>query len=143
MEQMTIEQLLNDKRQEYDDKYQIPRTNQKEEGWQDDWHYTDIETPPKTDIYYCIQKDFKSETGFYNYTYMAWIFNHWWAYSGYGTKWLLVRGERRKWMRPFAWVEVPDLYYREDDHLQWLRENFVTKEDWEYEKRMIKIRSER
>ena len=42
-------------------------------------------------------------------------------------------------MKPFAWVEVPDLYYRTDEHHRFLCEIFVTKEDWEYEKSMMTL----
>ena len=129
--QLNIFDVIADKKKELDKKYDIPRDYQKEEGWTDDWHYTEMETPKEHGIYYCITHLFNSEH--YNYTYMAWAYGHWWAYAGYGTKWLLVRGERRKWMQPFAWVTVPDLYYRTDEHYQFLCENFVSKSDWEYE----------
>ena len=138
--QMTISDYLDrlDIIQKCEQKYQIPRDYQKEEGWTDDWHYTEVELPPEPNIYYCIHKLWNSEN--WNYTYMAWAYENWWAYAGYGTKWLLVRGERREYMRPFAWVRVPDLYYRTDDHCEFLRENFVTKEDWEHEQILEEIR---
>lgn len=137
--QLTLMQYVDEqqKLKELQKKFPIPKKYQKEEGWTDDWHYTDLELPEKNDVYYCIHMGFNSD--FYNYTYMAWAHGHWWAYAGYGVKWLLVRGERRKWMRPFAWVTVPDLYYRTDDHLQFLRENFVTNDEWEYEERIKRI----
>ena len=111
--------------QELDKKYDIPRDYQKKEGWTDDWHYTEIETPKEHGIYFCITE---LKGGHYNYTYMAWFHGYWWAYARFGTKWLIVNGERR---RPFAWVTVPDLYFRTDKHYWFLRENFVTEKDWE------------
>ena len=139
--QLNIFDVIADKKKELDKKYDIPRDYQKEEGWTDDWHYTEMETPKEHGIYYCITHLFNSEH--YNYTYMAWAYGHWWAYAGYGTKWLLVRGERREWMLPFAWVTVPDLYYRTDEHYHFLCENFVSKSDWEYEQTLEKMREER
>ena len=126
-------------KEELDAKYDIPRTHQKEEGWTDDWHYTELELPDKHDIYYCISK---LPEGHYNYTYMAWFHEHWWAYAGYGTQWLICNARIEQWL-PFAWVTVPDLYYRTDDHLEFLREHFPEEKDWEYEKKMEEIRSER
>lgn len=125
-------------KEELDAKYGIPRDYQKEEGWTDDWHYCEIEQPKEHGIYYVIHHGLNNE--YYNYTYMAWAYGHWWNYAGYGEKWLLVRGDRRKWMEPFAWVTVPDLYYRTDESYQFLAEHFVTKEDWEYEQRIEKLR---
>lgn len=123
------------------EKYPIPELEEKyrvEERWVDDWHYCDEELPKEHGVYYCIQAAKER----YNYTYMAYAYGQWWDYAGYGTTWLLVRGERREWMRPFAWVKVPDKYYQEDTHYQFLTENFVTEKDWEYEKRMMQIREE-
>ncbi len=135
------EEPQRDRKQELDEKYAIPREHQKEEGWTDDWHYTELETPTETGIYYCI----KDNTDYYNYTYMAWAYGHWWAYAGYGTKWLIIwEGSKRdEWLKPFAWVTVPDLYYRTDKHYQFLLENFVTKEDWKYEQKLEQYRKER
>lgn len=126
--------------QELDKKYDIPRDYQKEEGWTDDWHYTELELPTEHSIYFCITE---LKGGHYNYTYMAWFHGYWWAYAGYGTKWLIVNGERRNWLKPFAWVKVPDLYYRTDEHYWFLAEHFVTEKDWEYEKHFIEYRKER
>lgn len=130
-----LEELRNNIRQ----RYPIPKLSEKyrqEERWVDDWHYVAEELPPEPGIYYCIQecKDF------YNYTYLAYAFGHWWAYAGFGTEWLLIRGRREEWMMPFAWVRVPDLYYAKDTHYQFLSENFVKQKDWEYEQRMEEIR---
>jgi hypothetical protein len=141
--QINIYDWLKDEKptkEKLDAKYEIPRDHQKEEGWTDDWHYTELETPKEHGIYYCIHYGLNSD--FYNYTYMAWAYDHWWAYAGYGDKWLIVN-ERRKWLHPFAWVTVPDLYYRTDKHHQFLCEHFVTKEDWKYEQLMMELREKR
>ena len=68
--QLNIFDVIADKKKELDKKYDIPRDYQKEEGWTDDWHYTEMETPKEHGIYYCITHLFNSEH--YNYTYMAW-----------------------------------------------------------------------
>lgn len=132
--QIDLFSFIDERKKELDARYDIPRDHQKEERWIDDWHYTEIETPKEHGIYYCIHRGFNSD--FYNYTYMAWYMGHWWAYAGYGDKWLIVIGSRREWMMPFAWVTVPDLYYRTDDHLEFLREHFPTLKEWEYEKKV-------
>ena len=126
--------------EELDAKYNIPRDYQKKEGWTDDWHYTEIETPAENGIYYVIHEIRNSD--YWNYTYMAWFHGYWWAYAGYGNKWLICNDKPREWMIPFAWVEVPDLYYRTDDSYQHLREIFPSEKDWEYEKRMMEIHEE-
>ena len=136
--QISIFDYQTDRLSELEAKYPIPREYQKEEGWTDDWHYTELELPKNQGIYYCIHLGFNSD--FYMYTYMAWAYGYWWAYAGYGNKWLIVNSPRRQWMKPFAWVEVPDLYYRKDEHHRFLCEIFVTKEDWEYEKSMMELR---
>ena len=135
--QLTIFEINNARLKELQEKYPIPRHDPKvlaEEGWSDDWHYTDLEVPEEAGIYYCIHMGFNSD--YYHYTYMAYAYGQWWAYAGYGTKWLLVHGERRAWMKPFAWVRMPDLYMRKDEHYTFLFENFVRREDWEYEQRI-------
>lgn len=130
--QVTIAQFLRikAKEKELQEKYPIPRTYQKDEGWQDDWHYTEMELPKVSKVYYCIHKCFKSEH--YMYTYMAWAYGHWWAWESYTKKWLFVNDGRRAWMKPFAWVEIPDLYLRTDECLPIRLETFITKEDFEY-----------
>jgi hypothetical protein len=60
-----------------DAKYEIPRDYQQEEGWLDDWHYTEMELPKEHGIYYCIHHGLNSNI--YNYTYMAWAYGHWWT----------------------------------------------------------------
>ena len=126
-------------KEELDAKYEIPRNYQKEEGWTDDWHYTELETPEEPNIYYCI--NILHPSGHYNYTYMAWAYDHWWMYAGYGEKWMIINDRREK-ETPFAWVTVPDLYYRTDESYQFLFEHFVTEKDWNYEKKMMEIREE-
>ena len=130
--QMTLMQYIDEteKLKELQEKYPIPRKYQKEEGWIDDWHYTDLETPKESKVYYCIHLGFNSD--FYMYTYMAWAYGHWWAWESYQKKWLFVNDGRRAWMRPFAWVEIPDLYLRTDDCLQVRLETYITQKDYEY-----------
>ena len=132
--------LIKPTKEELDAKYNIPRDYQKKEGWTDDWHYTELETPAEHGIYYVIHELRNSDH--WDYTYMAWFHGYWWAYAGYGNKWLICNDKPREWMIPFAWVEVPDLYYRTDDSYQHLCEIFPSENDWEYEKRMMEIHEE-
>ena len=139
MEQLNLFDYIQDLQTAVKEKWDIPvdKKRRAEERWVDDWHYTELENPPEPNIYYCITL---LKSGYYNYTYMAYAFGHWWAYAGYGTKWLFVHGRREEWLKPFAWVRVPDLYMQTDDHYRFLFENFVTPKDWEYEQAMMKIR---
>ncbi len=138
--QITLFDYLEEKKNDIRQRYQIPKLPEKylkEERWVDDWHYVEEELPEEPGIYYCIQ----DRGEHWNYTYLAYAFKHWWAYAGFGTKWLFIQGERREWMMLFAWVRVPDKFYQEDPHYQFLSEHFVTEHDWEYEKKMMEIRA--
>ena len=54
MDQITLFDYMNEKKAEYEERYQIPRDYQKAEGWHDDWHYTDLELPTESKVYYTI-----------------------------------------------------------------------------------------
>lgn len=138
--QISIFDILQEKANDLRERYPIPTLPEKyriEERWVDDWHYTEEEEPEEAGIYYVIQ----DMGDYYNYTYMAYAFGHWWEYAGYGAKWLFINARREKW-HPFAWVRVPDKYYTDDPHYQFLAEHFVTAKDWEYEQTMERIREE-
>lgn len=139
MEQLNLFDYIQDIQTAVKEKWDIPvdKNRRIEERWVDDWHYTELENPPEPNIYYCITL---LKSGYYNYTYMAWAHGHWWAYAGYGEKWLFVHGRREEWLKPFAWARVPDLYVQKDEHYQFLFEHFVSQKDWEYEKTMMEIR---
>jgi len=120
MEQITFDDYS--KVMELENKYEIPRKYQKEERWTDDWHYTEIETPKESKIYYVICN---TPQGHYNYTYMAWAYKHWWWFDSYQKKWHRCSTVRFENHIPFAWVEIPDLYLRTDDCLEERFETFI------------------
>ena len=43
MDQITLFDYMNEKKAEYEERYQIPRSYQEAEHRHDDWHYTDLE----------------------------------------------------------------------------------------------------
>lgn len=131
MDQITLFDYMNEKKAEYEKRYQIPRGYQEAEHWHDDWHYTDLELPTESKVYYVIHKCFKSEH--YNYTYEAYAYSRWWWWDSYGSKWKAIHSPREDWMLPFAWVDIPDLYLRTDECLQVMLETMISKEDYEHE----------
>ena len=72
MEQISLFDYMNERKAQYEKRYQIPRGYQETEHWHDDWHYTDLELPTESKVYYVIHKCFKSEH--YNYTYEAYAY---------------------------------------------------------------------
>ena len=102
MEQLTI---FNNRIQ-----YPIPRLPKKylsEEGWWDDWHYTDEEQPTESNIYYTIYlwKDC------YMYTYMYFENGKWYEADTWFKKWQKPSHD------PFAWVGIPSRYMERDKGL--------------------------
>ena len=108
--QMTITDWMNER--DFSEIYPIPKLSKKvreDEGWCDDWHYCDKETPPETDVYYGIV--IFNET--YIYTYLAWAKNKWWEWESYQGKWMPVC----HFNKPLAWVRIPLLYRKRDTSL--------------------------
>lgn len=112
--QMTFEDLLNNKRQELEQRfpiYRLPKDTLREEGWVDDWHYAELESPDCDDVYYGITlwnhgKD-------YMYGYIAWVSNKgWYVWDSWKEVW--KQNTRRNVL---AWVQIPSLYRREDKSL--------------------------
>ena len=130
MDQITLFDYLDEKKAEYEKRYPIPKDYQKSEGWHDDWHYTDLELPTESKVYYTISL---TKDGNYFYTYKAYAYGRWWWWDSYGSKWKAVHSPREDWMLPFAWVDIPDLYLRTDSSLQIRLETFISKEDYEHE----------
>lgn len=130
MDQITLFDYMNEKKAEYEERYQIPRSHQKEEGWHDDWHYTDLELPTESKVYYTISL---TKEGHYFYTYKAYAYGRWWWWDSYGSKWKAIHSPRQDWILPFAWVDIPDLYLQTDSGLQIRLETFISKEDYEHE----------
>ena len=90
--------------------YPIPRLPKKyltEEGWWDDWHYTDEEQPAESNVYFAIQ-DFH---GCYMYTYMYYSEERGWFGADDWFKTWRKRGD------PFAWVGIPSKYMQVDKTL--------------------------
>jgi hypothetical protein len=130
MDQITLFDYLDEKKAEYEKRYPIPRDYQKEEGWHDDWHYTDLELPTESKVYYTIHL---TKEGNYFYTYKAYAYGRWWWWDTYGGEWKAIHSPRQDWMIPFAWVDIPDLYLRTDSSLQIRLETLISKEDYEHE----------
>lgn len=130
MDQITLFDYMNEKKAEYEKRYQIPRDYQEAEHWHDDWHYTDLELPTESKVYYTISL---TKEGNYFYTYKAYAYGRWWWWDSYGSKWKAIHSPREDWMLPFAWVDIPDLYLRTDSCLQVMLETFISKEDCEHE----------
>ena len=92
--------------------YPIPRLPQKyltEEGWWDDWHYTDEEQPTESNVYFTI----RDCNGYYMYSYFY--------YSADEQKWYEADDWFKKWItpkiNPFAWVGIPSKYLQVDKTL--------------------------
>jgi hypothetical protein len=83
--------------------YPIPRLQKRwldEEGWTDDWHYADKETPTKDDYYHTfwqvrLRKDKEYE---YQYTYTTALFHE--------GSWYLYNHTTKKWQPPFPWYTI-------------------------------------
>lgn len=123
--QLNIADYLSDQRKRMEEKYQIPRNKkwQREEGWSDDWHYTELETPPESKVYYTIHQ-FKNS---YIYGYSAWAKGFWWYFDSYGKKWNPIRPDLKEIRIPFAWVEIPGLYMKVDTSLHEMLEHTIEK----------------
>lgn len=113
MEQMSI---YNNRFQ-----YPIPRLPQKyltEEGWWDDWHYTDEEPPKESGVYYAIYE----WQDCYMYTYMYYDGQTWYEADTWNKEW------RKAQIDPFAYVGIPSRYMQVDKGLQERFEYSVKKE---------------
>lgn len=56
MEQLNLFDYIQDLQTAAERKWDIPvdQKRRAEEGWIDNWHYTELENPPEPNIYYCI-----------------------------------------------------------------------------------------
>ena len=104
---------LHPTKADLDKRYDIPRDHQKEEGWTDDWHYTELENPKESGVYFVIEL---SKYGNYMYTYQAWAFGHWWWFDSYTKKYHRISDVCFAHRKPFAWVTVPNSYYRDPSY---------------------------
>lgn len=123
-----------------DKKYKLSRKYKDDDGWSDDWHYSEMELPKEAGIYFCASP--LSDSKYYNFRYLAWAHKHWWVN---------VRTDRIKWYMldedcfrdrnsiPFAWMEIPDKYQRDDETLHRMYADFVSEDDWQYERLMKAI----
>ena len=124
-----------------DAKYKLSRKYKDEDGWPDDWHYSEMELPTETGIYFCASP--LSDSKYYNFRYLAWSHKHWWVNLGISgkVKWYLLDEDdiRMRNSIPFAWMEIPDKYQREDETLHRMYADFVSEADWKHERLMKAI----
>lgn len=118
-----------------DAKYKLSRKYKDEDGWPDDWHYSEIELPAEPGIYFCASP--LPDSVYYNFRYLAWAHKHWWVNLGIGgkVKWYLLDEDdiRTRSSIPFAWMMIPNKY-RDDETLNRMYDNFVSKADWKHER---------
>lgn len=106
----------------YRELYPIPRLQKRwlnEEGWTDDWHYADEETPVREDYYFTVwqtklRKDREYE---YSFSYTNALFHE--------GKWYLYNSTTKKWQPPFpwycfliGWVEMPTAYQQAESFIK-------------------------
>lgn len=119
-----------------DAKYKLSRKYKDEDGWSDDWHYSEMELPAEPGIYFAASP--LPDSVYYNFRYLAWAHKHWWVNLGIGgkVKWYLLDEDciRDRSSIPFAWMMIPDKYQRNDESLGRLYANFVSEDDWKYER---------
>ena len=118
-----------------DKKYGLSRKYKDEDGWPDDWHYSEIELPAEAGIYFAVSP--LPDSKYYNFRYLAWAHKHWWVNVRIDkVKWYLLDEDcfRDRGSIPFAWMEIPDKYQRNDESLGRLYANFVSESDWQYER---------
>jgi len=124
-----------------DAKYKLSRKYKDEDGWSDDWHYSEMELPTEPGIYFAVSPLPDSE--YYNFRYLAWAHKHWWVNLGIGgkVKWYLLDEDniRMRNSIPFAWMMIPDKYQREDETLHRMYADFVSEADWKHERLMKAI----
>ena len=110
--QISLNQFM-DKQKELEQRYPIPRLKQEylsREGWTDDWHYADVETPDESDVYYSIQLWGDQ----YFYTYSAFANKKWFWWDSWGKTWKPMDKSHRILL---AWVQIPSLYRQQDSAL--------------------------
>lgn len=108
--QYTIFECLENFENTIKEKYKIPKLDKKyiiEEGWWDNWHYTQLETP-ENDVYFTIT-DFGD---FWTYNYRAYQDGKWFYWSSWYKRWMPED------KIPFAWVGIPSLYMKRDETLK-------------------------
>ena len=109
-----------------------------------DWHYSEMELPTEPGIYFCVSP--LSDSKYYNFRYLAWAHKHWWVNVRIDrVKWYLLDEDdiRMRSSIPFAWMEIPDKYQREDETLHRMYADFVTEADWRHERLMKAIEQHR
>ena len=118
-----------------DKKYKLSRKYKDEDGWSDDWHYSEMELPAEPGIYFAASP--LPDSKYYNFRYLAWAHKHWWVNVRIDrVKWYLLDEDciRDRGDIPFAWMEIPDKYQREDETLHRMYADFVTEADWKHER---------
>lgn len=123
-----------------DKKYKLSRKYKDEDGWSDDWHYSEMELPTEAGIYFCASSLPDSE--YYNFRYLAFAHKHWWVNVRTDrVKWYLLDEDciRDRSSIPFAWMMIPDKYQRNDETLHRMYADFVSEADWKHERLMKAI----
>lgn len=123
-----------------DKKYGLSRKYKDEDGWPDDWHYSEMELPAEAGIYFAVSP--LSDSKYYNFRYLAWAHKHWWVNVRTDrVKWYLLDEDcfRDRGSIPFAWMMIPDKYQRNDETLHRMYADFVTEADWKHERLMKAI----
>lgn len=125
-----------------DKKYQLSRKYKDEDGWSDDWHYSEMELPAEPGIYFVASP--LPDSKYYMFKYLAWAHKHWWHNIKIDkVEWRLLDEDdwRMKEFIPFAWMMIPEKY-RTDESLNRLYDHFVSEADWKYE-RLLKAIDQR
>lgn len=110
--QISLFDYQADKLKALKEKYPIPKLEKRWldlEGWNDNWHYCEMEEPPETDVYYTISL-FKSGNGSETYMY-----DHKAFHNGAWYHWDSWKKEFRKdyegfYEKTFAWVRLPNAH---------------------------------
>lgn len=110
--QLSIFDIKASRLKELQEKYPIPDVP---EIASKEWHYTEIEQPTETGVYWCICEIPNSI--YWNYIYMAYT-DRWWRYDDWQHKWKRTNVGYFADLDPIAWAEIPAIQLRRDGHLQ-------------------------
>jgi hypothetical protein len=122
-----------------DKKYKLSRKYKDEDGWPDDWHYSEMELPAEPGIYFAASP--LPDSKYYNFRYLAFAHKHWWVNVRTDrVKWYLLDEDcfRDRSSIPFSWMMIPEKY-RTDESLNRLYDHFVSEVDWKHERLMKAI----
>ena len=109
-EQITIDGYLSEKLDAIKERYPIPDIGKYKslEGWTDDWHYCEMDSPKQPGVYYGIAIFGENET--YIYSYYAWAKGKWWSWDSWRNKWKKLPCFETM----LAWTQIPSMYRKND-----------------------------